>query len=121
MRISGGMLVVISTAGMVFSPTDGRIPLCLTYPETFNAFVGLFFVLVFLFGGLYFVQGSEPLFWEGFPQTASFFVFLVFLILQRMFTSSPLLTIRSIAAFFLLCFIDDCIECFQLYEGFSDT
>lgn len=112
--IGSGMQVAIPAAGVFFSPTGGRIPLCLTYPETFNALVGFFFVLVFLFGGLYFVQGSEPLFGEGFPQTASFSVFLVFLILQCMFISSPLLTTRSTAAFSLLCFINDCIECFQL-------
>lgn len=83
----------ISAAGVVLSLIDGRIPLCLTYPKTFNAIIRLFVFFVFLFGGLCFVQGSEPLFREGVPQTTLFTVLFSFLLC--MFSSSSLLTISA--------------------------
>lgn len=114
MSISAGMQVDTPAAGVVFSLTGGRMPLCFTCPKTFNAFVRLFFVLVFSFGGLCCVQGSEPPFGEGFSQTALFIVLFSFS--QCMFSSSPLLIDRLVAAFSLLCFISGCIEYLELYN-----
>lgn len=116
MGISGGMQVAAPAAGVFFSLIDERIPLCLTYSKTFNAFVRLFFVVVFLFRGLYFVQSSEPPFGEGLSQTALFIVLFSFLL--GMFGTSTLIT-RSVAAFSLLYFINGCIGYLQLYKGFS--
>ena len=77
----------------------GRIPLCLTCPKTLDTFVRMFFVLVLLFGGLFFLHGSEPPSGEGFLQRAVLIVF--FSLLQCRFSSSTLLTTRSDTAFFL--------------------
>lgn len=100
MNTSGGMRADTPVAGAVISLAGGRIPLCFTYLKTFNACIRMFFVLVSLFGGLYFVQDFRPLFGEGFSQTALFTVLLS--LLQCMSSSSPLLIIRPHAAFFLI-------------------
>ena len=117
--IGTGIRVNTPAAGVPFSLTGGRISLCLTCPKTLNAFLRMFFVLVFLFGGIYFIQCSEPQFGEGFLQTALFIVLFSFL--KCMFSSSSLLITRSDTAFLLLCFTSSYIEHFQLYEGLNSA
>lgn len=112
---SSGMHVNIPAAVLLVSLTGGRIPLCFTCPKTLNAFKRLFFVLASLLVGLYFVQGSEPQFGEGFLQTA-----LTIVLSSCIFGFSPLLTTKSDTAFFLLCFMYSCIE-YLLYRGHNST
>lgn len=108
------MQVDIPAARVVFSRADGRIPLCLTCPKTLNTFLGMLFVLVPLFGGLYFVHGSEPPFGEGFLQTA----LLIVSFHSHSVGLAPVLywLPGQILPFFLF-FL--CTEYSQLYEGLN--